>query len=150
MIMTLLTIALAFYWLLRETDYLRVRLLIGADKPPKYARYKAYTALTKRKTNLEFLHKGNNYPEGYTPNGEPEYTIILNPGIDDVLCGWDWLDKHCADLVDYTPKVDLKLGGVSYSMTIKPAGIEQGVMDKVMKVNKLSKQERNKYAMRET
>lgn len=29
MILTILTIALAFYWLLRETDCLRIRLLIG-------------------------------------------------------------------------------------------------------------------------
>jgi len=33
MIATLITIALAFYWLLRETDYLRIRLPMGKELP---------------------------------------------------------------------------------------------------------------------
>ncbi len=33
MIATLMIVAIAYYWMLRETDYLRVRLLVGAEKP---------------------------------------------------------------------------------------------------------------------
>lgn len=34
MITTIISIVLAFYWLLLETDYLRVRLLVGCGECP--------------------------------------------------------------------------------------------------------------------
>ena len=141
MIPTILAIILSFYWLLRETDFLRVRLQIGADKiePPKPARYVAYNSMTKKKHYTVELRTGSNVEE---PDG-PTYTVVFNPGITEPLCGWDWLDKHVGDLVDYQPRVQMAIGGVQYDMTIKASG----VMDQVMRANKLSKQERIKYAM---
>ena len=142
MILTILTIALALIWLGKETDWLRVRLLIGKDKPKVFAQYRAFNSLKKKKYYEVEVHAGSNADE---PQGTM-YTVVLDPGITDPICGWDWLDKHVADLVDYTPRVELQLAGIKYDMTIKPAGIEQGIMDKVMKVNKLSKQEKLKYS----
>lgn len=142
MIPTILIVCLAFTWLLIETNCLRVRLLIGKEKPPKYARYVALNGLTKKQGNWTHLKDGNNYPEGYTPNGEPEYKVILNLGIDNILCGWEWLDKHVADMVDYQPNLEMNLGGVRYKITVK----QPDILTKVMKANKLNKEQKLLYA----
>jgi hypothetical protein len=141
MIPTIIILLGALYWLLRETDYLRVRLLVGELAKPKYARYKAYNGFNKR-SEYTRLHEGNNYSEGYSPNGEPEYIVVLNPGIKDVLCGWEWVDKHCAAMVDYQPKVEMQIGGVRYNMTIK----QPAIIKDVMRVNHLTRKQKLAYA----
>ena len=143
MIVTIFIVSLALSWLGYETKWLAVRLLVGELAKPKYARYKAYNSLTKRKFyDGRALHEGNNYPEGYSPNGEPEYMIILNPGIDGILCGWDWLNEHCAGMVDYQPKIEMNMGGVRYNMTIK----QPAIIKDVMKANHLTKKQKLAYA----
>ena len=130
----------AFYWLGRETDWLRIRLPMGADVPallPGPAQYVAYNALRKAKRYSVEIHRGSNQE---IPTG-PTYHVVLNPGVDEPLCGWDWLDKHVGDLVNYQPRVQMEMAGVRYDMTIKAPGI----LDQVMKANKLSKQERARY-----
>jgi len=143
MILALLVIALAFTWLLYETDFLRVRLPVGKVKP-KYAKYEVYNMLRKRKVywNETVLYKGGNLPVDHSPDGEPCYQIILNPGIKNVLCGWDWLNEHCADMVDYQPKVEMAIGGVRYNMTIK----QPAIIKDIMRVNKLTKKQKLAYA----
>lgn len=131
-------IVLSFYWLLYETDYLRIRLLVGELSKPKYARYKAYHLKTGYNDSI---HEGNNYPEGYSPNGEPEYSIYLSVGIDNILCGWERLDKHCADLVDYKTQVQMNMGGVRYNMTIKSPSI----IKDIMRANHLTKKQKLAY-----
>lgn len=132
----LIVMPIVFYWLLRETDYLRVRLMVGDSVAPKYARYAAYQILGARKPGGSgAYHRGDNYPPDFSPNGEPEYKIVLSPGIDNVLCGWLWLDKHCADHVDYTPTVQMDAHGVKYSMTIKSPAI----IPDIVKANKVTK-----------
>lgn len=145
MIISLSIIILALAWLLYETDYMRGRLPVGEAKPcPSYASYTAYSILRKGKPNWNetALHKGNNFPEGYSPNGEPEYTIILNPGITNVLCGWEWVDEHCADMVNYMPEVFMTIGNVRYNMTIK----QPSIIKDIMRVNKLTKKQKLAYA----
>lgn len=143
MLATIIVIALALSWMVYETDFMRVRLLVGEPAKPKYARYKVYNSSSRKTLKPDYrLHEGDNYPEGYSPNGEPEYIIVLNPGIDNVLCGWEWLNKHCADLVDYQPKVQMLTGGVKYDMTIK----EPSIIKDVMRVNKLTKKQKLAYA----
>ena len=140
MITTLIIIALAFYWLLSETDYLRIRLLIGDDKPKHLARYKAYNSLKKKKYYNVPIYSGGNTDDFLST--EITYDVVLAPGITEPLCGWDWLDKHCADLVGFENKVYLAIAGVKYDMTIKSPSI----LNEVMKVNKLNKKERLQYA----
>lgn len=144
MITAIIIISLGFGWLLIETDFMRVRLPVGKAAKPKYARYKAYNILRKGKPTWydKPIYEGNNYPEGYSPNGEPEYTVILNPGIDNVLCGWQWLDQHCASMVDYQPRLDMAIGGVRYNMVIK----QPAIIKDIMKANKLTKKQRLAYA----
>jgi len=139
MLLGIALLIIGFAWLLFETRGLTIRLPFGAE--PKVilpARYVAYAGLKKRKTYDIVLHRGANTEE----STGPLYTVVLDPGITEPLCGWDWLDKHVGDLVDYQPRVQMELGGVRYDMTIRAPS----VLTEVMKVNKLSKAERAKYA----
>ncbi len=108
---------------------------------PKYARYEVYHALKSHTLGHTPLLEGGNLPEDYSPNGEPCYTIVLSPGIDGVLCGYTWLDNHCADLVDYEPEVNMHIGGVRYSMHIK----QPSIIKDIMRVNKLTKKQKLAY-----
>ena len=138
MITTIILLALAFGWLLWETDYLRVQLYIG-KLTPKYARYKVYNKLSNRKPTYgdTLLYEGDNYPADYSPNGEPEYYILLSPGVKGVLCGYDWLNEHCANMVDYKPQVFMTIGNIRYNMTInKPSVIKD-----IMKANHLTRKQ---------
>ena len=105
MLVTLLVIGIAFYWMLRETDYLRVHLLVGPEAiihPLEWTTWEDIRAgLGKARANdVMFLR----FPD------------IMAP-----LCGWDYLTntKHvipeCRLEVDY--------GGVRYKMIIKDYSI---------------------------
>ncbi len=135
MILLMATIIIALAWLGYETDWMRVRLLVGKTKP-KYARYEVYGFLKNKRPNYTTtpVYTGSNMPEGYKWDGEPCYNIILSPGIKDVLCGFNWLNKHCADLVDYHPIVEMNIGNVRYKMHI----LTTGIIKDVMKANKLT------------
>ena len=61
MIATILIVSLAFYWLLRETDYFRIHLIRGAIpvKAKAYAAYKAYSTLSRKKTYEVPIYTGD-------------------------------------------------------------------------------------------
>ncbi len=146
MIELLITLIGAFTWLGYETNWLTVRLPHGEAKP-KQAGYRFYSTLSKGKYHVKADHKGGNIEwstYGDMPlNGHKVYDIIVSPGISVVLCGWDWLDQHCADMVDYQPKVELMTGGVHYKMTIKA----RNILNEVMKANKLTKKDKLRYTI---
>lgn len=73
MLTMIVIVALAYGYLLYVTKFLTIRLLVGAEAKPKYARYEAYNMMRKGKPgwNDRPIHEGNNYPEGHSPNGEP-------------------------------------------------------------------------------
>jgi hypothetical protein len=129
-----------FGYLLHETDWLKVNLIAK----PKYARYEVYNILKCRHPRCgdRPIRQGGNLPDGYTPNGEPTYTIILSPGVNGVLCGWNWLNEHCADLVDYKPRIEMAIGGVKYNMHIK----QPAIIKDIMRANKLTKKQKLAYA----
>jgi len=64
MLPCLAVVGLAFIWLLYESDWMRVRLLVGCTKEP---------------TKTIRLYQGS---------------ISLNVGLDEPICGWDWLLSH--------------------------------------------------------
>lgn len=135
MIATYAIIGLALAWMFWELRFwLRDGLIIGKTET-KYARYQVCNALRNHKA--AFKIQGGNLPEGQSPNGEPLYDIVLSPGVDNVLCGWDWLNQHCADMVDYQPHVTMNIAGVRYNMTVK----QPAILKDVMKANKLTKRE---------
>jgi len=138
MLVSLILIILSFSWLFYETKCFSVRLPYGKDKP-KLARYKVYHILKNRKPNGKdsIIHEGGNLPEGYSSNGEPVYNIILSPAIEP-MCGYDWLNQHCADMVGFENKIEMNLANVRYKMTIK----EPSILNDVMRVNRLTKQQK--------
>ncbi len=140
MIVTILILSLMYAYLLWELNWLRIRLPVGAIKPPKYARYIAYNVLGNHRPM--HLYQGDNYPKGYVRNGEPEYSIFLSPGIHEPMCGWKWLDAHVADMVDYKPEVYMVIGNVRYTMTIK----EPSIIKDIMRVNKLTRAQKQALA----
>ncbi len=141
MIATILIVSLAFYWLLRETDYFRIHLIRGTIpvKAKAYAAYDVYNSMTQKKIYKVKVHTGGNVPDDLQYNESPyhTYNIVLSPGIDNVLCGFDWLDKHVADLENYNPKVYMSIGNVRYDMTIK----KPEIIKDIMRVNHLTKRE---------
>ena len=133
MIQLIISLTAMFIWLLKETDWLRVNLM-----PPKlkFARYEVYQMLRPHKTYYgeRPIHEGGT-TEKNKLNGNPIYQIIVSPGITNILCGFEWLDQHCADLVGYEPIIQMNLANVRYTMHIKALGI----LPEVMKANKLTK-----------
>ncbi len=143
MITALTIISLAFTWLLYESDWLRVNLAELAKL--NCAGYRFYSTLSRGKYHGKAEHRGGNIEwvyNDYPKNGNKIYDIIVSPGINNVLCGWEWLDKHCADLVDYQLGIEMNMGGVRYKMHIKAPNI----LKDVMKANRLSKAEKLQYA----
>ncbi|MFA5153239.1 MAG: hypothetical protein WC554_11810 [Clostridia bacterium] len=139
MIATILIVSLAFYWLLRETDYFRIHLIRGAIpvKAKAYAAYKAYSTLSRKKTYEVPIYTGDNIPDDIEAEGFRTYNIVLSPGVDNVLCGWDWLNQHVADLENYNPKVYMSIGNVRYDMVIK----DPSIIKDIVRVNHLTKRE---------
>jgi len=91
MIPSLIVITLALTWLLYESDWLRIRLLIGAATPAN-------------KTIRLYRHKGRG-PVGFSRN-ETAYLsrrtdVIFSPAITEPICGWEWLLNHNHPLVEY-------------------------------------------------
>lgn len=77
MILSLIIIALAFYWMLWETDYLRVRLLVGAIPQSELLVYKTWDEL--RETIGIIPNKQKPFWFKYPENMQP-------------LCGLNWLE----------------------------------------------------------
>jgi len=128
-----------FIWMLKETDWLRINLCYIPE--PKHAVYRVHYKLKGKSRDCESI-RGNT--ENYHDDSVKCYDLYLSPGIDNVLCGWQWLDAHCADQIDYTPKVYLATGnGVRYTMTIK----QPEIIPAIMKVNRMTnKQKKLAYA----
>jgi hypothetical protein len=152
----------AFYWLLAETHYLTIRLLAGPDLTSserwirEFERFGYYGY--RNSFDATWLKPDNNpdwqplpkagyeivrllKPAHYR-NYNNHHIIFVSPGIIDVLCGNDWLDKHWSDLEDYHPIITMNLGGVIYNMNIK----QPAILKDVMKANKLTRADRIRYA----
>ena len=110
MIATIAILTLALYWLLRETDYMRIRLLIGAWYVPVEYRRATWDKLKPYKNLPNFMRM-----HGYDP-----------------LCGWDWLKNHEHVLPDYS--LYLAINNVRYTMTFGESATD-GMLTEVMKVN---------------
>jgi len=98
MVTTLLVIASAFYWLLCETDYLRVRLLVG---------------------DLPAIPEVERISWGVCQSRYP--SLKLSCGVEQPLCGWDWLKNNTHPI----PQVDVSFssGGVRYHWHIEDCNI---------------------------
>lgn len=63
------------------------------------------------------------------PHGEP-------------LCGWDWVNEHLYDLLDYIPKIEVRGPGVNLAVNISNKR-ELGKVSKALRGLKVGKHKRN-------
>ena len=156
MIISLLVILAAFYWLLRETDYLRVRFLAYGDIDygklwiDTFVPLCGLQTLQNGLTEHEPISSYHEPPTGYvireclkgTAKTNGHYEILVSPGINELLCGKAWVEEHWNDLKDYKPEIFVNMGGVRYNMTInKPEVIKD-----IMKANKISRAQKKAYS----
>jgi hypothetical protein len=123
------------------TKFMTVRLYRGNGQvKTQYASYRVCTSLRKRKAYWQCpeIHAGDNFPTNFRRNGEPCYDVVLTPGVTNILCGWEWLDKHCADMVDYKPEVFMAIANIRYTMTIK----QPSIIKNIIKANHLTRREK--------
>ncbi len=105
MLLTILAILLSFYWLLRETHFLTVHLLIGPEEKP---------VELERLTWSECVARYGRKQVDFTKyNEEP-------------ICGWDWLQKNTHPIPQ--AKFDLETGGVRYHMQIRDTVVLKDVL----------------------
>lgn len=120
MIVSLIVITLAFVWLLYESDWLRIRLIVG----PLYKSPSLENLLVPFKCEGQtynsfqpdiepiklFQRTGNPAPDkSYQDYGisrgngcwNPMNDLIFSPGIKEPICGWDWLLKREHPPVNY-------------------------------------------------
>ena len=121
MIALVLIISLAYAWLLFESKFLSMRLLVGIEAKPI--------------TDLDILEVAQRIGWTYK-NGHRAYKDWLIP-----MCGWEWVIRHEHDLDTYQPKVQMTMGGVRYNMTIK----QPSIIKDIMRVNKLTKKQKLVY-----
>ena len=125
MIISILVILCAFYWLLKETDYLRVRFVAYGSIEQEPVIRKAWDEIQTDILNL---------PDKYQP------FWIKHPENMQPLCGLEWLENNTHIIPEY--KIQLNMYGVRYKMTVKQAS----VIKDVMKVNKITKAQKLAYA----
>lgn len=102
MLVTILIIISALYWLGIESNWLTIRLLVGAD--------------CKRKMwkDIKPYQSGKNYPFWF------KHPDNMTP-----LCGWDWLNKRNHIIPEY--KIELVQPGYKSTMTIQDESIIKDV-----------------------
>lgn len=113
MIATIIIIGLALSWLAYETDYLRIRLLVGPWIVP---------LIYKRDT-------WENISRNLKPNPVPfwwKHPYNMEP-----LCGREWLENHQHVLPEY--KIVLDFGTIRHTINVCP-GNEQ-LLNNVVKIN---------------
>ena len=101
MIVSLVVIALAFTWLLYESDWMRIRLPVGArgDKP-------VFVKVTRDMLiNPCLSQRGNN---GY-----------LSPGVVDILPGWEWLESREHPVPEY--RFEIIAWGCKHKIHLMPS-----------------------------
>ena len=120
MIISLLTICLAFVWLLYESDWMRIRLLAGANTPPvpRIRLYRHGTWLTRQDRTYPAFDK---YAD-----------TALSAGIEEPICGWDWLIGRDHPLVEYS--FTLTAWGCTHNLTINPDAHKGQIVKECCKV----------------
>ena len=129
MILSLILLIIAFTWLLKETDYLRIKLLSGlCFIPGDCCKWRLPDSAVTDDMKRDLINSWTHLPK--------EIKCRFLDGIESPLCGWGYAYQYR----DYEPEclVEMNIGNVRYKMTIKTSD----VLTKVMKVNRLSKAEK--------
>ena len=106
MIISLVVVALAFVWLLYESDWMRIRLPVGAlpiNEPIKTIKlnYMVDTMYGKHEGSSRTYKQTLIYQESssYYDKARRMYLAV---GIEEPVCGWDWILNHEHPIVKNT------------------------------------------------
>jgi hypothetical protein len=99
MIASLIIISLAFVWLLYESDWMRVRLPVGASNKL------TMIEVTRDMLINPCLSKPSN--NGY-----------LSPGVEDILPGWEWLESRKHPVPEY--RFEIIAWGCKHTIHLTP------------------------------
>lgn len=115
MLPCLVVISLAFTWLLYESDWLRIRLLVGAlVAPTKTIRLYRHT----KHDQVGFSKSDNTYLDR-------KVDTIFSACITEPICGWDWLLNRNHPLVEY--RISIEAWGCKHSIHLcDNPNIDQG------------------------
>ena len=96
MIPCVISIGLAFLWMLYESDWLRIRLPVGASKPVKTIRIWQcnYTDHIKGTSYTGFTNNERNQNPYWVFKNKDTSINLFNVGITEPVCGWEWLLNH--------------------------------------------------------
>ena len=120
MLGVLAVIAAAYIWLGYETDWLRVRLLVGPEpikaEPIKPKVYYSHKSIWDLKQDLAH-----------------QYSYKLSPGVEEVLCGWNWLFDNVHNLDTWLPTFELSINGSTHKLALTPE--TKGIVKEIMLIN---------------
>ena len=130
MLLSIILILSALYWLLLETNWLRISLLVGNEFQPVEHPRMAWRELCSS------MYDGDERTgtQGMTGHARDENYIRL-PDVYEPLCGWDWLENtmHVIPSCD----LELKYDRVRYRIHLEPTPEASGILTKVMKAQRV-------------
>ena len=111
MIVSLVVIALAFTWLLYESDWMRVRLPIGKSiKTIKLWQYRENGQYGITHIDPSPTLNGYRWPPGKT-----QYQLF-SVGITEPICGWDWILNHEHPII--TNRIEITAHNCKHTVTL--------------------------------
>jgi hypothetical protein len=129
MLYCLLIIGIAFWYLLIETNFLRIRLYVGAicqDGDCCAWKFKDEWVTPEMKQHL--LNLWTNLPK--------EIRAKYQEGIQEPMCGWGYAYQY-HDVIPEC-KVEMNLNNVRYKFDLK----DPSILKDIMKANKLTKKQK--------
>lgn len=97
---TIVIVTIAYIWLLYETDWLQVRLLVGIEVPANGHKYDTWSNLKPYNPNFRQYPMWLTHPDNMIP-----------------LCGLDWLEHTMHIIPEY--RIEVKAYGVTNKVTLK-------------------------------
>ena len=139
----IVTILASFIWLLYESDWMRIRLPVGA----------IITAEPVKTIQLwQYKHNGKVGFSTFEPIGyvgevsrsQKDTTISLfSAGIDQPVCGWDWLLSHAHPIAEY--KITILAWNVRHHITLDGNNGNANLMKDICKFALKPNKEERKY-----
>ena len=112
MLSTIIIVSMAYAWLLKETNFLRIHLLVGKLPVPKQHEPK----VTRQQIN------------------DMRLTWNISPAIEQPLCSWLWLRAN--QWFKYPPcYVELRLDHTTHKITVPLNGKGKDLVKEIMSIN---------------
>ena len=147
----IVTILISFIWLFYESDWMRIRLLVGKIVVEQPEPIKTIH-LWKFSYGSQVGFTSN---VGYSIHGNPTYLIcgrtndatLLSPGLTEPICSWDWLLSHEHPIAEY--KITILAWNVRHHITLDGNNGNANLMKDICKFALKPNKEERKYINRQ-